>query len=235
MCIFFYQGAIDGKHVRIKCPKNGGSKFFNHYKFHSIVLMAICDAEYKFLWVDVGAYGSNSDGGVLANSDFGKRLAEKTLNIPGWKVLPGTNVQFPHFFIGDEAFALSESMMRPYSGQNLSEEQEFFNTWISSVRKTVEDIFGQLTSKFRIFHQTVFFEPLMADLVVKATTVLHNFLKTESTSTTFSRKSNEFPSDKMICTMNDGNGLQIGENTSITSLQMRDCFSKFLKQRQYRN
>nr|CAI5838518.1 unnamed protein product [Callosobruchus analis] len=58
-------GCIDGKHIRIICPKKTGSTFFNYKSYFSIVLQGIADANYKFIAVEVGAYGRQSDGGTL--------------------------------------------------------------------------------------------------------------------------------------------------------------------------
>ncbi|OXU17516.1 hypothetical protein TSAR_005613 [Trichomalopsis sarcophagae] len=50
--------------------QNSGALFFNYKKFYSIVLLAACNHRYEFTLVDVGAYGSESDGGILARSEF---------------------------------------------------------------------------------------------------------------------------------------------------------------------
>ncbi|XP_017466768.1 PREDICTED: uncharacterized protein LOC108359422 [Rhagoletis zephyria] len=101
-------GAIDGKHITLKCPSNSGSLFYNYKGTYSIVLLACCDANYTFTFIDIGAYGSQSDGGVLWNSGFGQRLFHDQLDLPEDDFLPDSNIKFPHYFVGDAALPLKK-------------------------------------------------------------------------------------------------------------------------------
>ena len=69
-------GAIDGKSTAIKAPFKSSTLFHNYKSFFSIVLMAICEANYCFNYVDTGNYGSNNDSEVLLNSKMGKNFKE---------------------------------------------------------------------------------------------------------------------------------------------------------------
>ncbi|KAJ4923070.1 hypothetical protein JOQ06_027806, partial [Pogonophryne albipinna] len=75
-------GAIDGKHGVIQAPANSGSLYFNYKSSHSLVLLAVVDAQYLFRIVDVGGFGKSSDSGSLRNSAFGESLRNGSLQLP---------------------------------------------------------------------------------------------------------------------------------------------------------
>nr|CAH7739470.1 unnamed protein product [Callosobruchus chinensis] len=53
---------MDGKHVVIEAPIHSGSEFYNYKGTFSIVLFAIANANYNFLYASVGCQGRISDG-----------------------------------------------------------------------------------------------------------------------------------------------------------------------------
>lgn len=171
-------GAVDGKHVQIQAPPNSGSSYFNYKKTFSIILMAVCDHNYKFTLIDVGAYGSNSDGGVFSTSQFGQAMRDGNLNLPkGEANLPGSATK-TRFFVGDEAFKLERNMMRPYSGRNLDVKKRIFNYRLSRARRIIENSFGILVSRWRILRKQITVHPKKVDRIILATICLHNFVKT---------------------------------------------------------
>lgn len=171
-------GSIDGKHVAIKCPPNSGSEYFCYKNFYSIVLLAIVDPYYKFLVVDIGNYGRHSDSGIFEHSIFYREyIHEKSILPP--KPLPGTEEPIPHVLIGDEGFALQSYLMRPFSRSTVlhDERKKRYNYRLCRARRVVENAFGILTQKWRIFLRPIECDVETAIDVVKAACCLHNYIR----------------------------------------------------------
>lgn len=171
-------GAIDGKHVHIQAPPLSGSQYFNYKKTFSIVLLALVDADYRFRVVQVGDFGRTSDGGVYAGSDLGRGMVSRALHVPHAAPLLGAAHlgDVPFVMVGDAAFPLKPYLMRPYPGRNLNHNKRIFNYRLSRARMVVENAFGILASRWRIFHRRINLHPQNVDTVVVAACILHNFL-----------------------------------------------------------
>ena len=176
-------GALDGKHVVLQAPINTGSEFFNYKSTFSVVLFALVDANYNFLYVNAGGQGRISDGGIFKNCSLYKKLVQNNLNFPEPEALDGMPRKIPYFFIGDEAFALTDSLMKPFSGIHAKgSPRRVFNYRLSRARRTVENVFGITSAVFRVLRKPMLLEPKKAELIIMAIAHLHNFLKKSSTS-----------------------------------------------------
>lgn len=169
-------GAIHGKHIQIQSPKASGSLYFNYKKTFSTNLMAVADAEYAFIAVDVGGEGSLHDSAVFKDSLFGQKFENKRLKLPKKEIIPGTNIELDYFFVGDGAFQLRCDLMKPYAARKLSMKEAIYNYRISRARRFVENAFGILVALWRIFRQPLCCSVETADLIVLAAVCLHNFI-----------------------------------------------------------
>ena len=93
-------GAIDGKHIACKCPPRFGSTYFNYKKYFSVVLLAVVDSDYKFVWADIGARGAASDAQLWNESDLKAAADNPDLDLPEPEALPHDTEDVPYFFIG---------------------------------------------------------------------------------------------------------------------------------------
>lgn len=159
--------AIDGKHIIIDCPAHSGSNYFNYKGTFSIVLLALVDHNYNFTCIDIGSYGSNSDAGIFAKSSLRKAIEENKLNIPEGAVM-----------LGDEAFPLKLYLMKPYARRKqLSKREKIYNYRHCRARRIVENGFGIMASRFRIFRKPIPLLPESVIKLVKASCALHNWLR----------------------------------------------------------
>ena len=74
--------------------------------------MALVDVNYRFVYVNIGEYGSNSYSNVFQFSRFGQKFINEKLQIPGNRRLPNYNHEglMPHVIVADEAFPLLHNL-----------------------------------------------------------------------------------------------------------------------------
>ena len=168
-------GAIDGKHVNLKCLYNSGSHFYNYKKCDSIVLLAIAGPGYEIVYADMGTNGRISDGGVFNKTSFLKGMCEGTLKTTAPNCLPKGKYPVPYVVVGDDAFTLRPFLMKPYA-QALTIEKRMFKYRLSRARRISENACGILSNRWRVYHSTLEVQPKTAEKSVLVTLVLHKFL-----------------------------------------------------------
>lgn len=133
-------GVIDGKHVKILCPFRSGSEFYNYKGVFSIILFAMVDAELNFTYICIRPNGLTRDAAVWAECSLKEGLEKSILNISSY-----------HVIVADDAFLLKQNILKLYSKTKLSARERVFNYRLSRARTRVENAFGTLAARLRIF------------------------------------------------------------------------------------
>jgi len=99
------------------------------------------------------------------------------LSIPLPRPVEDGGQALPFVLVGDEAFPLTHYMLRPYprSGR-LDRRKNVFNYRLSRARRVIENVFGILSARVRIFRKPLVASVSSATRIIKATTCLHNFI-----------------------------------------------------------
>jgi hypothetical protein len=140
--------------------------------------MAVVDSNYRFVYIDVRAYGKNCDSSVFQRTNFYRMLTGGHLNVPQpAHIQEGSDVKLPFVLVGDQAFSMTYKALRPYKGHFLSDTKNIFNYRLCRARRFVECAFGILTNKWRIFHRPLNVTKPLAKSIVKACVVLYNLVR----------------------------------------------------------
>ena len=171
----FCWAAIDGCHIPIKCPPGGAeaSKEYHNFKnFYSIVLMAMVDSRYRFIWGSCGCPGNSHDSIIFQSTNLWENIKEHGC-IPdiGRKV---GDMTVPPLIIGDSAFPFEPWLLKPYTNAVLTEKQRYFNYRLSRARMVTEGAFGQLKGRRRVLLRKNESSPSEVKTTTLACMVLHN-------------------------------------------------------------
>ena len=88
--------------------------------------MALVDANYKFLWIDVGSDGSSNDASIYNGSELkeGMESPNNIFNLPEEKYLPGDDVPVPYYIVGNNGFGINKRLMNPFPSETWSTMRE---------------------------------------------------------------------------------------------------------------
>jgi hypothetical protein len=163
-------GALDGIALAIKKPHDQyfPRHFYTRKGFYAMPIQAVCDSNYKFLYMSARCVGSTHDSLAWAVSTLGSRL-QGGLGL-------GVN-----WIAGDAAYVCSDHLLTPYSKSQLQDNvfgkrRDAFNYFHSSLRMHVEQAFGILVARFGILWRPMGFALPVVPRILSACMRIHNFL-----------------------------------------------------------
>lgn len=206
-------GAIDGCHIPIKCPTGGleACKEYHNFKnFYSIVLMAIVDSHYRFVWGSCGFPGNSHDAVIFKSTDLWERIQGGYIPEMGKSV---GDVTVPPLIVGDSAFPLCTWLMKPYTNAVLSPQQRYYNYRLSRSRMVTEGAYGQLKGRWRVLFRKCESTRDQVRTTTLACIILHNVCIEQGDSI----------SKKLDLTVDPSTQERRNRDEIRNLLQMRDC------------
>lgn len=89
------------------------------------MLLAMCDANYRFVSIDIGAYGRQSDGGIFKHSLLGQKLEANAMDLPAPKPLWENGPDLSYVIVAAEAFPLTPYLLHIREKMDSLQSSEF--------------------------------------------------------------------------------------------------------------
>ena len=121
--------AIDGCHIPIKCSPGGlqsCKEYCNFKNFYSVVLMALVDSNYRFIWGSWGFPGNSHNAIIFQFTELWSNIKDNDI-IP----LIGKNVGsvlIPPLILCDSAFPFQTWLMKPFTNAVITSKQSRAST-----------------------------------------------------------------------------------------------------------
>ena len=167
-------GALDGWLCRIRVPSSSEvvkvqSYFSGHYQCYGLNVQATCDGSCRFTSLSVLCPGGTSDSKAF----YASHTYDSVQDLPDG-----------FFVVGDNAYVLSPTLLIPYSGNDKKNStKDAFNFFLSQLRIRIEQSFGLLVTKWRVFKKPLEVKFWRTTLLIEACFRLHNFCINEREST----------------------------------------------------
>ncbi|KAL4333793.1 hypothetical protein GQ457_07G004620 [Hibiscus cannabinus] len=164
-------GALDGTHVRASVPLSIQGRFRSRKGGTTQNVLAAITFDLKFAYVLAGWEGSAHDSRILTDALTRPR---------GFKIPEGK------YYLADAGYGIRNGILSPYrdvryhlkefSDHRPENAKELFNLRHSSLRTTVERVFGILKKRFRVLDAEPFWDFQTQVNIVLACCVIHNHI-----------------------------------------------------------
>ncbi|XP_040930267.1 putative nuclease HARBI1 isoform X1 [Gossypium hirsutum] len=192
-------GALDGTHVRASVPLNIQGRFRSRKGGTTQNVLAAITFDLKFSYVLAGWEGSAHDSRILIDA----LSRPRGLKIPEGK-----------YYLADAGYGIRNGYITPYRGvryhlkefsaQGPENEKELFNLRHSSLRITIERVFGILKKRFRVLDAEPFWNFQTQVDIVLACCIIHNHIMGVDPSDLLNQELYEEPeSDLIISTLTE--------------------------------
>ena len=126
--------------------------------------------------IDIAEAGRQSDGGVFSNSNLGYAIVNDLLDFPEPENVNDSDFKLPFVFVADDAFPMRTNLVKPYSAFHLDLEKLITNYRISRGRRIIENSFGILAARFRIFRRRILASVETVESLTECCVALYNYL-----------------------------------------------------------
>ncbi|XP_069618718.1 uncharacterized protein [Ranitomeya imitator] len=210
-------GSLGGKHIQVMVPPKKGSRSYNLKKYFSVLFLALVDSRYHFVAVHTMADGSPTDAKMLSATRNGQQILTAHLSLPNPRPLPGSmGSPVPFVIVADEAFAVTNNVLRPFPKRGLDTRRRIYNNRLSRARHHVNCTFGILSSKWRVFLRALQLDVNVVESIIKACCILHNYLRLHEAVDV----KETMPSMERVTE-------RVNEMPDMSALQVRDMFADY--------
>lgn len=157
-------GVLDCTHIEILKPRAFGNVFINRKGYPSFNTLAVCNSNYKFIYVDCRFPGSVHDSRVYRESKIFDVLHDNQTNRHAALVL------------ADTGFPITPATIVPFKDV-LNRQQHHFNQFLRADRIIIEHAFGQMKKRFPMMMNAVRVKLQRIPSFILACCILHNIAK----------------------------------------------------------
>lgn len=169
-------GAIDACQISINKPKDveEPEAYMNEKNVYCTTLLAVCDHECRFTYVNVGHPGTFDDADVFRRSELYEAFQDDPHSLLPLEYHLGDKVYCYHI-LADAGFPLSETVMTPFdeTGYQTGKERLYNSKHLSGFM-VISKAIGLLKGRFRRLRLLLMQHLAQCSVAIKACCILHN-------------------------------------------------------------